>query len=409
MTSLAASSRLHARHPAPGPASRNQGTGRARRDGHAPLARLAGVAAVAALAATSALAQIGFAQTSLAGVPVTLVYPTETRGTPRAFGAFEIEVAIDAPMAAAASGRRPLVVTSHGTGGSPLPDHGLAAALARAGFVVAQPLHAGDNYLDYAKAGPEAWQTRPAEVLRLLDALAADANWGPRLRLDRVGVHGTSAGGVTALSLAGAQWSTLALLEHCQAHLDEDIGFCLNGAPDAATQARRRAMFERVRGVPAAVLPQEITLPRGGRSPMSQVPAAVQATVRAAAPFDPRPDFRIAAVSLSVPVAAIFSTESLARVQVPVGLLAAQADQMLVPRFHSARVQAHCPSCTVLADLPGATHFDVMQPWPAAVGRVVGAQQVRGVATNPRFDARLREQAYARVVEFHRQHLGSPE
>jgi len=400
MTSLAGSARLHASH-----------HDHARH--HAPLARLAGVAAIAALAATSALAQIGFAQTSLGGVPVTLVYPTETRGAPRAFGAFEIEVAIDAPMAVPASGRRPLVVTSHGTGGSPLPDHGLAAVLARAGFVVAQPLHAGDNYLDYAKAGPEAWQTRPAEVLRLLDALAADATWGPRLRLDRVGVHGTSAGGVTALSLAGAQWSTLALLEHCQAHLEEDIGFCLNGAPDAATQARRRAMFERVRGVPVAFLPREVTQPRGGRSPMvpgsATKPTTTSATLQATAPFDPRPDARIAAVSLSVPVAAIFSVESLARVQVPVGLLAAQADQMLVPRFHSARVQAHCPTCTVLADLPGATHFDVMQPWPAAVERIVGAQQVRGVATNPRFDARLREQAYARVVEFHRRHIGSPE
>ena len=95
---------------------------------------------------------------------------------------------------------------SHGTGGSPLTDHALAATLARAGFVVAQPTHAGDNARDSRGAAPVSWQRRPDELRRVVDALGANPQWQSRLRLDRVGVHGMSAGGVSALALAGAQW-----------------------------------------------------------------------------------------------------------------------------------------------------------------------------------------------------------
>jgi predicted dienelactone hydrolase len=386
------------------------------------------VAAGVALLTGAAAAQVGFTQMQLNGLPVTLVYPTDVKATKQTFGAFEIEVAVDAPPApvATSAGRRRLIVTSHGTAGSPLPDHGLAAALARAGFVVAQPLHSGDNWRDATKAGPEAWRSRPTEVLQVIDALAAHPLWGAQLQLDRVGVHGTSAGGVTGLSLAGAQWSTFSLLQHCNAHLEADSGFCLTGAPDAAAQAKRRAMYERVRGVPVAFLPSEVTAWQGGRSlatssvspapPASTTPPAsapgdgtpAGRWPQSASAFDPRPDARIASVSLSVPVAAIFSAESLARIRVPVGLLTAQADEWLLPAFHSGHVARQCRNCTVLADLPGATHFDVMHPWPGAAAAEVARTQPRGAAANPAFDGRLRDEAYARVVQFHRQNLGTP-
>ncbi|MCE3003578.1 MAG: hypothetical protein LW860_12910, partial [Xanthomonadaceae bacterium] len=94
--------------------------------------------------------------------PVTLVYPTLQPAQARAFGPFMLTVAPDSPLApllaagpadAAPAGgaataieqrgaRRRLIVLSHGTGGSTHSDHQLAATLARAGFVVAQPLHA---------------------------------------------------------------------------------------------------------------------------------------------------------------------------------------------------------------------------------------------------------------------------
>ena len=118
-----------------------------------------------------------------------------------------------------------------------------------------------------------------------------------------------------------------------------------------------------------------------------------------------RPDPRIASVTLAVPLSSIFTAESLARIRVPVGVVSAQRDEVLVPRFHSGHLLANCKACTVLADLPGAGHFDMLWPWPETVAREVAAQQVRGGAPVPGFDGRLRDAAHAKIVAFHRQHL----
>lgn len=159
-------------------------------------------------------------------------------------GLFELEVA---PDAVPRPGRHRLIVMSHGTGGSPLSDHAMAATLARAGFVVAQPLHRGDNHQDARDAGPASWTRRPTEASRAIDLLASHPAWQQRVLTDRVGVHGMSAGGTTALQLAGAQWSVLSLVRHCPAHGDEDFGFCFKrgagrrGADSPSTPVRRAA------------------------------------------------------------------------------------------------------------------------------------------------------------------------
>ena len=103
-------------------------------------------------ASAAAQAQVGMTTYHVQARPVTLIYPTQLASTPVTFGPFTLAVAMNA---APSPGRHRLIVMSHGTGGSPVPDHALAAALVRAGFVVAQLLHEGDNYLDQRLAGPE--------------------------------------------------------------------------------------------------------------------------------------------------------------------------------------------------------------------------------------------------------------
>lgn len=340
--------------------------------------------------ATRAGAQVAITQwqSPRLAKPVTIVYPTQAVARPTTFGPFSLDVAVDGPPNPR---RHRLVVLSHGTGGSPLADHALASQLARAGFVVAQILHDGDNHLDQRLAGPESFRLRPIEAIRVIDALAADAAWSSRLDLSKVGVHGMSAGGVTALSLAGAQWRTLNLVRHCLAHPQDDEGFCFQGARTPEKRAERQARFDRARFWPEFVLPAELKTWHGGRSPASDRD-------------DPRPDPRIASVTAAVPVAAIFSEESLRRIRVPVGLVSARSDAVLVPRFHSGHVLAHCKGCELLADLP-AGHFDVLWPWPEAVAKAVAAQQWRGGEPTPGFDATLRDRAHDRIVDFHRQHL----
>ncbi|MDQ6620689.1 MAG: hypothetical protein M3Z31_13515 [Pseudomonadota bacterium] len=61
-----------------------------------------------------------------------------------------MDVARDAPIA----GRDlPLVVISHGNGGGLQSHADLAFALAGAGYVVAAPMHAGDNFADQTAGG----------------------------------------------------------------------------------------------------------------------------------------------------------------------------------------------------------------------------------------------------------------
>ena len=337
----------------------------------------------------AAQAQVGLATLVVGDMPVTLVYPTAQMAQPVAFGPFELTVA---PDAAPLPGVRRLVLLSHGTGGSTTADHDLAATLARAGFVVAQPLHPGDNYRDTSRAGPAAWATRPQDVTRVIDALAQHAQWQPLLALDKVGVHGMSAGGVTALSLAGGQWRVLDLVRHCAAQADADAGFCFNGLPDAAARAARKAQFERSQGVPEASFPADLTALHGGRSP-------------AAAGDELRPDPRVAAVTVAVPVAAIFSHASLARLRVPVGVVGARLDTMLMPAFHSARLLRECPSCTLLADLRGAAHMDLVSPWPASLASSTAARQTLGALPAPGFDARQRDAAFAGIAAFYQREL----
>lgn len=339
--------------------------------------------------AGSAFAQVGMSTFPVGKIPVTLTYPTAAASKATAFGPFTLDVALNAPPREA---RHRLIVMSHGTGGSALPDHALARTLVLAGFVVAQPLHQGDNYQDSSRAGPPAFESRPNEVRQTIDALAASPVWGPRLQLDRVGVQGMSAGGVSALSLAGAQWRLLNLIRHCNSH-PEDEAFCFQGALSPEQRAEREARFARARSVPSIFLPDEVKVLHGGRTPTSQK-------------GDPRPDARIAAVTLAVPVAAPFTPESLARIQIPVGVIRAQQDQVLLPQWHTDHVLRNTPGSEVLADLPGAGHFDVLWPWPEAVARQTAALQLRGGLPNPVFDARLREQAHARIARFHLQHLG---
>nr|WP_296015181.1 dienelactone hydrolase [uncultured Acidovorax sp.] len=99
----------------------------------------------------------------------------------------------------------PLVVVSHGTGGSALGHHDTAAALADAGYVVAAISHPGDNFQDLSRQGYlSAFATRPVDMKRLTDYMLGA--WPHRAQLDagKVGFFGFSRGGYTGLVAIGA-------------------------------------------------------------------------------------------------------------------------------------------------------------------------------------------------------------
>ena len=341
-------------------------------------------------------AQVAMREMQSGNMPITLLYPTAAVAQTVERGPWTLQVAMNAPLLALPSPeKRRLVVLSHGTAGSQLPDYDLALTLVRAGFVVAQPLHRGDNYRDFSKAGPESWRTRPSDVIDTLDAVAHDPALATQVNTQRVGVHGMSAGGVTGLALAGAQWRMLDLVQHCARNLEDDIGFCLNGLGDKPVQqAMRKAQFMAAKALSEDRAPESMKVLEGGRGGSSSSAAA-----------DPRPDARVAAVSLAVPVAAIFTAESLARIAIPVGLTTAGNDGVLAPRYHSERVLDYCKTCRRLSAHPSAGHFDWLSPWPAAVAQTVAATQMRGGLPNPQFTPAERQKAFDAIAVFFAQTL----
>src|SRR5580704_15320886 len=81
-----------------------------------------------------------------------------------------------APDAAPAGGpRRPLVLLSHGTGGTASGLAWLGSALAARGFVVAAIDHPGNNALeDYTVEGFSLWWLRAVDLSAVIDAMLGD-------------------------------------------------------------------------------------------------------------------------------------------------------------------------------------------------------------------------------------------
>ena len=340
--------------------------------------------APAALGLVAATAHAGTGLMALEGTPpVTLAYPTNAPDTAIARGPYTLHAAPDAP---AAGGNGRLVVLSHGSGGGFITEFDLAQTLVRAGFTVAMPEHAGDNWQDMRDVGPVSWTRRPQELSQAIDAVAALAAPGGRLaplRLDlgRVGVYGMSAGGIAALTLAGARWSPAVQARHCDAHLEQDFPTCVGltteltgGALDGARLAIARLVIRHKWA--------DDTAWRTAQDP------------------------RVAAVVAAVPMASPIDMASLASPRVPLGLVRAGRDAWLAPRFHIDAVRAACaPHCTLLADMAEGGHGAPLSPPPVGLP----PRAARLLDDPPGFDrAHTLPTVYDAIVNFFQTRLGAP-
>ncbi|WP_092950396.1 alpha/beta hydrolase family protein [Paracidovorax konjaci] len=212
--------------------------------------------------------------------------------------------------------RLPLILLSHGSGGSFLGHHDTAAALADAGFVVAAINHPGDHFQDLGRQGHlSAFATRPADLRRSLDYLLG--GWPGRGVLDagRVGVFGFSRGGYTALVAAGA-------------------------VPDW-TQARRLC------------------------APGSAVPLCGELR-RREWPQPPVRDPRVRAVVAADPLN-LFGAEGLKAVSVPLQLWASAHGGDGVEPADVAALRRALPVAVEWHRVAGAGHFAFLAPCPAAM------------------------------------------
>jgi predicted dienelactone hydrolase len=249
-------------------------------------------------------------------------YPTLTQGSPQPLEFYTQDVAPDAPV----SGHDlPLIIISHGKGGSLAGHYDTALALARAGFVVAAPTHTGDNWRDRSRTGRVA--ERPRHIHAVIDYMLSA--WPERVALDpaRIGVFGFSLGGFTMLVAAG-------------------------GEPDLA-----KSLPPSYRAANAAPTP---TRPAPGAAPGVWV-------------HDPR----IKAAVIAAPALGLaFVPDGLKQVTLPVQLWFAEADSVLAGPDYGRSVRDALPRPVDDHVVPGADHWDFLAPCSAALAQA--ARQVCG-------------------------------
>src|SRR5471032_197737 len=131
-----------------------------------------------------------------------------------------------APDAAFASdtGRRPVILFSHGYGGSARLMGWFGIAMARDGYIVVAVDHPGNNGLDtMTPAGAALWWDRAEDLRLALKAAAEDPVIGSHMDLSRVGAAGFSAGGFTALVAAGGRVDRAHFARFCSANPDDGV------------------------------------------------------------------------------------------------------------------------------------------------------------------------------------------
>lgn len=305
--------------------------------------------------------------------PITVFYPTAATPGRVQRGPFVLQAAVDA---APVRGNGHLIVMSHGSGGSPWPQADQAQSLVDAGFTVAMPEHAGDNWRQFDAAGPVSWKRRPKEVSQAIDAMAADARFAPLLDWKRVGVYGMSAGGLAAFTLAGARWSPAQFAKHCDAHMADDFPACVGLSAELTGGPADAATITAARKVIASNFAQDTA-------------------------WQSANDPRIAAVVAVVPLAAPIDMASLAAPRVPLGLVRVGHDAWLAPRWHIDAVRKACKPCVLLAELPEAGHGSVLSPalppLPPRAARLLGDP--------PGFDRGVLPGTFSAVTRFFLQNL----
>jgi predicted dienelactone hydrolase len=182
--------------------------------------------------------------------------------------------AADAPFA---PGRHPVILLSHGFGGSARIMAWFGTALARAGDVVIAVDHPGTNGRDpMTMAGGLLVWDRAVDLRVALDAVAADAQIGPHLDRQRLGVAGFSLGGFAALVGAGARVDLDHIIRFCRSRAADATCAPQAEAPELTMDAREQALKTPAMAALAKHAGDDYAIP-GVRAVLLMAPGGIEA------------------------------------------------------------------------------------------------------------------------------------
>jgi predicted dienelactone hydrolase len=237
------------------------------------------------------------------------------------------KAAVDAPMAAAPA-KFPLVMLSHGTGGSAMQMAWLGTVLARHGYIAVAVNHPGNNGLEpYTAEGFALWWERATDISDALDAVLRDTVFGPRVDAARIGAAGFSIGGYTVLELAGARSEQQRFLAACDA--EPTLPTC--DVPEMKSVGTNQEIAKTVQASSAE------SLARGGASYR---------------------DPRIRAVFAIAPAAGqAFGPGAFDEVKIPVAMVVGGSDPIAPPAANAAKFKGMMPKAELTVLSGGVSHY----------------------------------------------------
>lgn len=253
-----------------------------------------------------------------------------------AFGPYEVAARLGAH---AIAGAKPLVVISHGNGGSRLGHHDLATFLASHGFIVATLNHPKDDFEDTSGVGHvEVLGGRPVQVKSTITMLLADPHWKTLIDPTRIGVAGFSAGGYTSLMVAGAK-----------PRLNLFVGFC-DRYPKDDNVCGHRAAFT------AEAAKSGLTLSQMFQQTQDQLDR-----------YGDTHDPRVKAAFAMAPLSLIFDAHSFDGVTIPIYLYYGQNDHVLRPEANARHIQPLIHTLAGVTEVPNADHWVFLTPCTPAL------------------------------------------
>lgn len=152
--------------------------------------------------------------------PLFVMYPTNTPEKEENIGPYSLDVSKDAQPQ---KGVFPLVLISHGGGGTPLVYRTLALYLARHGFIVAMPEHPFSNKNNNELENTiKLLKSRPRNITQIIDWLYNDNFFKEYVDFDDLSIIGHSMGGYTAIAATGGIPTTLPWETENQTKVDID-------------------------------------------------------------------------------------------------------------------------------------------------------------------------------------------
>ena len=270
--------------------------------------------------------------------------------------------------------RRPVILFSHGYGGTARMMGWFTTVLAQQGYIVIAVDHPGNNGQDkMTVAGSMMFWDRVGDLQAALDAVASDPAISPHMDVKRIGVAGFSAGGFTALVAGGARVDLKHFQAFCAAHPDD--GVCRPQQELAVTQEQAAAAFASPELAPEVAHAGDDHTIRGVRAVFAIAPALVQA-------LDPA---------------------SLSAMTTPVSIILGEADPVAPPHTNGG-VAARAIPRAQLKSLPNVGHYDFLSTCtPAALQRDVPLCRALQVAQGP-----THVEALKQALVFFGRSLGQP-